>query len=671
MSNYEPLFERPTANHHPREVLKHGITGAILDGETALFDVLPGIGKSRSIPKVAKTGIPITVLTNLTENYEQYERWGEEEGIEVQKLPVARNLCPTLQGEFPEDGAANDAMEADAKEWTPAQIHREFDVPCERGDRTCPYREATAELDPDSSGLLVGHFTQAYNPAYIENRAVVIDERCFEAYRDQIRNPIEKAEQFINTLEDFPFKSVRRPEPGEEQNQTAALSQLEDAGLDPTDHRDEVGEFHAKAPLTAYAIYGAERLENGLCVADLPGNRTAVFESPHGYGDDDENRGSVWIFDPPDLSKAEATIGLDATPCLSNWRRVLGDGFEHYRLLSDRQRNQYLHEQGYEFIQLNGYVWPVSNANVSVRKCEAYLREIQRVEERPPDLITSKQMLEKLEDEGLAHLWNDDLYYGDLRGKNDLADSELLVVLGSRSRPDYDIQWKAALHGEYAEPATDSDGERLSGHQLDFQNDVANDILETIRCGETFQAAMRAGRTGDTEASVYVATGMVPEWLDTKKVGRRKRRGTVDACRKTRDDSDRAVLTVLLDEDGISGREIARRADLPKSTALDALDRLRDEGLVELQGRGRGARWHANGVDDVNIAGCVELERMADLPYNYSIRKSRPFSGRVTPRWDPPVDPTLRYPDWMRDIQRRVRGRRLNEQLRQVQRNLA
>jgi DNA-binding transcriptional ArsR family regulator len=174
---------------------------------------------------------------------------------------------------------------------------------------------------------------------------------------------------------------------------------------------------------------------------------------------------------------------------------------------------------------------------------------------------------------------------------------------------------------------------------------------------------MRAGRKNGTEATVYIATGMVPDWLETEKVGRQQHHVAFDACQKTRNDSDRAVLTVLRDEDGISGGEIARRAGVPKSTAGDALNRLRDEGLVELHGGGRGAKWHANGVEDVNIAGCVDLERMADIPYNNLIRASRPFSGQVIPRQEPPVGPESRYPNWMRDVQRYARNRRIDEQI--------
>lgn len=651
----EPLFERPTRQRHPQEVLKYGIAESILNGETALFDVLPGVGKSRSISTVAKV-IPTTVLANLKENYEQYQRWGRDDGLPVQKLPVATDLCPTLQGSHSGISAAKDAQDAYRNGWSPSTIHREFDLPCERGKNTCPYCEKVAEIDPGALDLLVGHYTQGYNPAYIKGRVVVIDEDCFDDFIQEIKKPVAKAEEFINKLDDFPFDAVRRPEVGEKQKREDALTKLEEVGLEPTEHGNSIGEFHAKAPLVAYAIYGAERMDNDLNVAELPGGQTAVFDNLHG---------SVWLFEPPDFSGAEAVIALDATPCLVDWERILGDDLKHYRLFDDDQRNRYLQEQGYEFVQLNSHIWPVSGGGVSIPKCEAYLREIRREHGQRPELLSSKKVINALEGRDLGHLWRDDLHYWDLRGKNDLEESELLVVLGSPGRGDIDIQYHAAFHGECAEPATDEDGERLSGHDLDYQSEVANDILESIRRGEVFQAAMRAGRTEDAKATVYIATGMVPDWLETKTVGRRRPNGSFDVCEMTRNDSDRDVLSVLRDEDGISGREIARRAGLPKSTARDALDRLRNEGLVELRGRGRGAEWHADGVEDVNIAGCVDLERMADIPLKDSIRASRPFSDPLIPHREPPADPTARYSDWMLDVMRRLEARSFDEQLKQ------
>jgi hypothetical protein len=661
--NPEILFDRPTSRVHPEEVLRHGILQSALNGETALFDVLPGIGKSRSAAIVADI-MSTTILTNLTDNYRQYERWSKEKGVPIKRLPT-RNLCPTLRDEdpdYPKDKTAKEARDARDSGWPVSKIHHEFDLPCQREEQTCSYREKLAEIDPDGRDTLLGHFTQGYNSTYLEGRVVVIDEECFDHYINEIKNPVEKAEKFLDTLDEFPFESARRPEHGEEQKRKEALTQLENEGLEPADHQASVGEFHAKAPLIAYAIIAAERMENSWLVANLPGDRTATFYSQPG-------RGSLHLFDPPDFSDADAVIALDATPSLSEWRRILGDEFNHYRLFDDDQRNQYLREQGYEFIQLNDYVWPVSGGDVSLKKCEAYLREVARKHGQRPDLITSKELLGKLNDENLEHLWRDDLHYGGFRGKNDLKASELLVVLGSPSRGDRDIQYLTALHGECAIPETDENDNRLTGYNLDYQSDTANEILETVRRGGVFQAAMRAGRTEDSEPTIYIATGMIPEWLDTKKAGQRRPGRPPDACTNLRSPGMKQVIEALREADGMSPDEFYDQVEIRDDEAKKYRQILQERGFVEKEGRTRGARYSDNGLENLNIAGDVDLGLSGGSTLENSIRGFPPKNARtdpIVPRRDRTKSwPENRYPGWMRDVQRDARNRKFDEQLNQ------
>lgn len=655
MPNYEIISERPTANRPPKEVLRYGITEAALNSETALFDVLPGVGKSRTIPKLATLDIPLSVFTNLEDNYAQFERWGHKDGVRVERFPVATNDCPTLAGDYPDSVRANAGRDAYFdKSWPASVVHREFDLPCQQGD-SCPYEEKKNSLDMDNPGMLVGYYSQAYNPHYLDDRGVVIDENCFDEFVREVRKPRQKAQEFIDTLDNFPFEQARRPDPGEEDKRDRALARLEDLGLDPYNHRDSVGEFHAMGPLLAYTIYGAERMENGIYHAELPGERTATFTASVGDS-------TVRLFDPPDFSKAEFVIALDATPCVSQWKRLLGDDLNHYRLYEDEQRNQYLRDEGFKFIQLNSYAWPANGGNLSLNKCEAYLREVKREHGQCPDLVSSLSIIDGLKERGLEHLWREDLHYGDLRGKNDLKDSELLVVLGSPSRGDDYYKHLAALHGECAQREEGTEGAGLS-----YGSKAADDLLKSTRRGGVFQAAMRAGRSSNAEATVYIATAMVPKWLETEKVGRRRPDGSFDACIRMRNENEGKVIGVLQQEDGISGREVARQTGLPKSTVLDALNRLRDDGLVEKAGRGRGVKWRFQGNESTNIAGYVRLDRMAEIPLDDSIRASRPFSGSREPA-DPHGlgTPLESYPRWMLDVQRRARWRWESEQLSQI-----
>jgi len=664
MCDYTVLAEKRTADASPEAVLNAGIIRAALDGETALFDVLPGVGKSRSIPTLAKeTEMPISVFTNLEDNYNQFKRWGNQEDVNVEKIPT-RKLCPPLRDDdpaYPDDPDAREARAARNAGWPPSVIHRELNPPCQKGSSECPYREKTRKIDLDGSTVLVGHYTLAHNPAYVKDRVVVLDESCFDSFREEIRNPKARADEFVATLDSFPFDEVRRPEAGEEQKRAEALQQLEQLGLDPSDHSDLAGEFHAKAPLAAHAIYVADRLDNGLYLAQHE-DQTVVFASPY--------EGSLQLLDPPALSNAEAVLALDATPCLSNWERIFGEDLEHYRLFDDEQRNRYLRRRGYEFRKLHNYVWPVSDAEVSLAKCEAYIREIQHEHGRRPDLITSKSLRMALDDRGVSHLWRHDLHFGDLRGKNDLKDSELLVVLGSPGRPDHYYQYIAAFHGECAERATDETGEQVSGHDLDFQSHVANDNLETTRRGEVFQAAMRAGRNENTEATVYIATGMVPEWLSTTSVGQEQPNSTFDACIRTRSEGERYVVSVLRNEDDISGGEVARRADLAGSTAREILRDLQDDDVIEKTGSRKGARWHNAGLDRLNAAGDVDLTPVSSTKFIDGITLEDYYKGISSKKPLLPhggkVTVPFGYPPWMKEIRHRARKRRHSERLRRA-----
>lgn len=220
MKNDGPLYKRLTGRRRPRDALRYGITDAALNGETALFDIVPGIGKSRSIPKIANgTKKPFTYLTNLEENYGQAKGWAGEDGAESKILPT-RDLCPTLRPDnpaYPDDTEAQKARSALGNNWSVSDVHGKFDLPCQRDEETCPYCERVAEVDADGLQMLIGHYSQGFNPAYVDDRVVVIDENPFDTFYEVIEYPAKKAQKYIDTLDDFPFNEVRRPEIGEEE----------------------------------------------------------------------------------------------------------------------------------------------------------------------------------------------------------------------------------------------------------------------------------------------------------------------------------------------------------------------------------------------------------------------------------------------------------------------
>lgn len=656
MNQFDILNKRPSDGIHPREALRHGITDAILKEETALFDVLPGLGKSRSAAIAAKAHIPISVFTNLEDNYDQFEEWSREFGVNFEKFPVSDKDCPTLRGDYPEDETAKTAIEANGYGWSISAIHQEFDLPCQQnGD--CGYMEKVQSLDVDGSGILAGYYTQAYVESYVRDRVVILDEDAFEQFYDTIQNPVQKAQEFIDTLDNLPFEEARRPEVGEGEKRERALNRLEEIGLEPENHTDSTGEFHAKAPLLAYAIYGAEKLDNGLKYIELPGNRTAVFDGLHSTNEDTP---TIWLLDLPALSEAKAVIGLDATPCIPKWERILGENFNHYRLFDADERNQYLRNHGYDFIQLHSHAWPAQGGSLSIAKCEAYLREVNQEHDERPDLITSKDVRTQLEERGLDHLWDRDLHFGDHRGKNHLKDSELLVVLGSPSRPDDFFEHLTALFGESAQRKQGTQGPTLS-----YGNSIADEILDTTRRGSVFQAVMRAGREKETQATIYIATGLVPDWLETKQVGQRLPSGGFDACPNPRSSGEREVIEALRGEEEITTSELVEKVDIGREAVNNHRKALQDRGFIEKEGERRWAKYSDDGLESLNIAGEVDLSLSGNIPIKRPIRGKYAIESPSNPRRQLPDTPSDRYPDWMRDVQGRFHERKLDEQLKQ------
>lgn len=575
------------AGNDPFVSLKQAITDAIRSGETALFQAPPGIGKSRSLTKVAsEVDSPISIFTPLTDHYDQYDEWADQDGVPFNEFPRSAHC-----GE----------MDASEYDWPVGVVHDQQN-PHPNGKCKYEIRKVAFNCwrEINDRRVAVGNPIHAHNTGNIAGHVAVFDEAAFSAFTETISDPVTVASKFVETLDNFPFDTARRPDPGEAQQATQAAERVRNEGLDPYDHSDAVGEYHPYAPLTAYAIFAADRKHNGQLIAELPEDGYATFT---------DDREKITIFRPPDLSNAAAVICLDATPDLNQWRAVVGNDLVDYQLFSDDERMAYLRREGYEFRQLHSHQWGVQTADSSrlpsIDKAEAYLHEIARKHGKKPDVISSMAMLDELSD----NLYARSLHFGDFHGRNDLKESELLVVLGAPIRSDDRVKKESALLGKVAEPATDADGDRLGGRNLDYQNDVANQLAFNNVEDEVFQAMLRAGRTVDSDATVYVATRLIPEWLDVKRVGQRIDQINHDAVVDLHDmnSSKRDVINALRGSDEMSTAEIANKADLTKKTARNHLRDLMDEGSVQKIGSGPATKYVDNGLETENPIGKVDM----------------------------------------------------------------
>lgn len=256
------------------------------------------------------------------------------------------------------------------------------------------------------------------------------------------------------------------------------------------------------------------------------------------------------------------------------------------------------------------------------------------------------------------------------------------MVLGCPSLSDEHIKRWAALLGKPAEVATDDDGERLDGDELDYQNEEANAIYDSIK-NRVFQAMLRAGRTDDVEATVYVGTNMVPDWLDITRVGCRAHPSdpnrSFDACvdlNTSHNSKRRAVIEAIRDSDGMTAKEIEEEAGVSRPTAKKHRESLRKDGYIRAVDHGTGKRteFADERLDELNPFGTVDLSptkkrQMTPKSSTYNningdLRGyARPSHGQSPDYSDGgPSDPSDR--GWIYDIERRAEERKKGNLLR-------
>jgi len=154
-------------------------------------------------------------------------------------------------------------------------IHREVDLPCQHEDGNSRRSERVAEIDPDGLNSRRVLHTQAYNPQYLRGR-VVDDEGASRLQAGEIKNPTDKAETFIATLEEFRLSPLLITDEECED----AIAALEDVGSGRSSSVRR--ESSMRRALVAHAPFAAaEQMENGPTSLELPENRTIVFDKPH------------------------------------------------------------------------------------------------------------------------------------------------------------------------------------------------------------------------------------------------------------------------------------------------------------------------------------------------------------------------------------------------------
>ncbi|MFC7113836.1 hypothetical protein ACFQH2_00955 [Natronoarchaeum sp. GCM10025703] len=593
-----------------RDRLDETLLAAFEQDNSTLVEALPAMGKSYGVIKWADdTDNQLTILTSRHELYDQYEDWCIDRELSYLELPAFQHVCETMGEDEPIEAEVNEVYDAGI---SGAELHRNAQryfgepLPCQREGR-CSYMEKR-EFNPDDYDILIGHYLQAHNPKYLENRYVAFDEFPGDAYFFEPTH-IEATRAVSNYLkeeDDLPFKNwkdlIRRR--GNDEYKEAIKEWKEDLGF--YSHRDTRVNlqrrpgFHAHAPLLTHAGLEFQLLENEWEYAKLGSGRRAV-RSP-------EDEWTVLV--PPPLYNAESVVVLDGTPTITKWRLVLGgDWLEHEEVLeSDEEKQEYLRDVlDLQIIQTNAGAKPYqSGTHVNIRSDGSLLEGIYEREGSRPAVITSKQAKEQYESSSLEEYIESAEHYGNLKGSNEFAETRLGAVIGSPHPPESEaIQRWGALNGDAVERKVDEDGRVTRGVDLDFGS-LGNALFQAVVEKEVLQAVMRFGRTpsnGERGATVYVHTSRLPYWV------------TPDARGKVKTWS-RGMQEVVVGlneseqwpDDEVTNSEIAEKTSIGKRQVSELMQELDEEGYVTHRrgGRGNAYHWSNERLEDFTEFGQLE-----------------------------------------------------------------
>ncbi|GAD52990.1 hypothetical protein MBEHAL_1750 [Halarchaeum acidiphilum MH1-52-1] len=463
------------------------------------------------------------------------------------------------------------------------------------------------EFDPESYDVLIGHYLQAHNSDYLEDRYVAIDEFPGDSYFfEPTHNEATRAvSNYLEAEDALPFKNWTELDyqRHRDEYEDAITQWKNDVGL--YSHRDarvslqKKQGFHAHAPLLTRAALDFELLENGWEVAVLGVGRRAV-RSP-------EDEWTVLI--PPPLYAAESVVALDGTPTIQKWRLALGgDWVNHEEVLeSDEEKREYLRDVlGLQIIQTDAGSKPYQSGNhVNISSDGALLEGIYEQEGTRPSVITSKKAREQYGTTGVEQLIEGAEHYGNLKGSNKFAETRLGVIIGSPHPPEGEAvkRW-GALYKKAVGRKENEDGEVKKGTELDL-GPFGNHLLRGVVENEVLQAVMRFGRTpSDDEhgATVFVHTSRLPRWVDPGRVSVTTWSGGMKEVVTTLHDSEKWP-------DGEwTNNEIAQGISIGERQVGELMKELDEEEYVTHRrgGRGNAYHWSNARLEEFTEFGSVE-----------------------------------------------------------------
>jgi hypothetical protein len=601
MSEAESLDEHSdeSLQRQRQEQLGEFVDSCVEHGIDALIDALMSLGKTHAAAHVAaRTGHKVTVFTRLWDTREQVKKEAmENTGLskdEIIVLPSMNKHCESMA----EDARHRNLIKTTQTQGATAKdIHNQLqkNIECQNEKAPCTYSQM-CDFDADEKKLIIGHPSHAYVESYKNGRAVLVDEDAASAYEDEISSP--KVDAAVNNL-------INR-ESMEDTIDFEKKSELHDLGL--TEQMELVTELkkgemiHSEYAMSQHGgradsemllihLLDNQRLENSRI-------RRTEFENGATIVSDYDDNGTVSIRRPPNFDMASCVIALDGTPTHDMWENRLGVELEHKEFMSTEEREHYVNEiLGYNVFKTSDARKPYgSGEHCNPKEVFTLMESIYRKHGQKAAMITSKNAREKIQGKPriirqFAQVEHD-LYFQNLRSKNDLKQFDLLAVVGSPSTGHAEVERLAAHDGYDVKITGRGDGKDFGEHGYRyFKHNAHNEVA---------QAIFRVGRADDIEASdIYVHTRCIPNWVPVTDVSTRVRNRTRE---------EKLTIHAMMDAEGATTKTIAEKVDHTRETVRRHLETLSMDGYVEKSSSGQSSFWVDTGLDDAPYWGQMDLE---------------------------------------------------------------
>lgn len=554
-----------------KNLLRHSVKS----NRSTLINAPPASGKTTKIFEViGEVDGLFTYLTKREDLYEQAERLSEDFGVTPTIIPSPHRDCPS----FDQDSSQYDseAVSLYKQGIRAGPLHDLLDLTC---TSNCPYQEFWEDFDASEHEILVGHYKHAYISSVIENRTVIIDEFPGGAFEQDFEEAPRMVGHFLKATTRMPFDDW-------DDLITADYSQWEiacewfaengvEADAETIIETDESTRYNSITPFLVWVVLEEYKGDNGFGIpwfnlvhSETISTAFGELENNRRVSIDHEER-KIQVLTQPNLRDATNIIGLDGTPLPEHWELVTGEEFDRQTLFEQTEEmNSYIRDiLGITVKQTNDHLKPYHGGRITANRDEAILYGVEVAEGQKPALIAPKKALEAYRDAGILHRVTRSMNYAQVLSSNDFKDEPVGVIHGAPHPGDAILKRWAAYFGA----RIDGEGTGMDKTYGKFGDRLYHHFVHN----QVLQAILRFGR-GESEATVYVNTAAVPDWLDIdskaipEKFNTENKRAIADYLRDTGDDS----ITIGTIESDLN---------ISENTIRRTLNDLVDSGVVEVE----------------------------------------------------------------------------------------